>query len=184
VLVPIKRLDDAKTRLSEVLAPADRAGLMRDLLGHVLAVVEEADVGPVTVVSHEELPLNGVGRYDDRGLPWNDALAAALRDVDDEIAVVVAADLPLLDAEDVRALVAATPTRGVAIARARDGGTNGVAMRPPGILETHFGEAQSAALHEGLAHALGLEAVVVDRPGLAFDIDTPEDLAAWRDRSP
>jgi 2-phospho-L-lactate guanylyltransferase len=181
VLVPVKRLDGAKTRLAEVLDPAQRAALMRDLLAHVLGVVEEARVGPVTVVSQEELELNGVPRFDDRGLPWNDALTAAVSSVvEDDVAVVIAADLPLVTADDVRQLVESTPARGLAIARAQDGGTNAVAMRPPGVLETHFGEAQSAAVHERLAREGGLEAVVVDRPGLAFDIDTPEDLAAWR----
>jgi 2-phospho-L-lactate/phosphoenolpyruvate guanylyltransferase len=181
VLVPVKRLDGAKTRLAEVLDPAERAALMRDLLGHVLGVVREAGVGPVTVVSEEALSLNGVPRFDDRGLRWNKALAAAIAAVvEDGVAVVVAADLPLVTAHDIRELVRATPVRGLAIARARDGGTNAVAMRPPGIVETHFGETGSAAVHERTARERGLEAVVVDRPGLAFDIDTPEDLAEWR----
>ena len=46
-------------------------------------------------------------------------------------------------------------------------------MRPPGLVRTHFGEPQSAAVHAGL----GVEHVVLDLPGLAFDVDTPEDLA-------
>ncbi len=137
-------------------------------------------VGPVTVVSSEPLALNGVPRFDDRRLPWNDALAAAMREVLDEpCAAVVSADLPLVTPADVVALVAATPQRGIAIARAKDGGTNAVSMRPPGALPTRFGEPGSAALHEQAAREAGLDAVVLDRPGLAFDVDTPEDLAAW-----
>ena len=66
------------------------------------------------------------------------------------------------------------------MALASDGGTNGVVMRPPGVLDTHFGEGGSAAVHERAALAAGLAVVVVDLPGLAFDVDTPEDLAAWR----
>jgi len=181
VLVPVKRLDHAKSRLSAVLDPAARASLMQELLAHVLAVVEEADVGPVTVVSREAVTSNGVPWFDDGGAPWNDALAAAARTVvREDTMVVLAADLPHLSPDDVRALVAATPGRGIAVARARDGGTNGVAMRPPEALATHFGEAGSAEVHRQAAHAAGLEAVVLDLPGLAFDVDTPEDLAAWR----
>jgi 2-phospho-L-lactate guanylyltransferase (CobY/MobA/RfbA family) len=53
-------------------------------------------------------------------------------------------------------------------------------MRPPGSVGTHFGEPGSAALHEHAAWTAGGDAYVLDVPGLAFDIDTPEDLAAWR----
>ena len=181
VLIPVKRLDDAKTRLAAVLAPTERAQLMEEMLAHVLSVIRRAGVGPVTVVSNEPFPFNGVPHFDDGGLPWNDALAAAMSTVVEEPSVaVVAADLPLLTAEEVTALVNATPERGIAIARARDGGTNGIVMRPPGVLDTHFGETGSAAVHEHAARAAGLAAVVIDLPGLAFDIDTPEDLATWR----
>ncbi len=180
VLVPVKRLDDAKSRLAAVLSPAERAELMRDLLAGVLAAAEEADVGPVTVVSADDLSLDGVPRFDDRGLAWNDGLAAAMAAVAEPIATVVSADLPLVTAAEIRELVAATPERGMAIARALDGGTNAVSMRPPGAVVTHFGEPQSAAVHERAALDAGLAATIVDLPGLAFDVDTPADLARLR----
>jgi 2-phospho-L-lactate/phosphoenolpyruvate guanylyltransferase len=182
VLVPVKRLDGAKSRLADSLDPGERADLVRELLAHVLTVVREADVGPVTVVSAEPLALDGIPRFDDRGLPWNDALAEAMAEVvaEEPVAVIIAADLPLLTPEEVRALLMATPECGVAIARACDGGTNAVAMRPPGKVRTHFGESDSAQVHERAAWLAGADAHVLDCPGLAFDIDTPEDLAKWR----
>jgi 2-phospho-L-lactate/phosphoenolpyruvate guanylyltransferase len=181
VLVPVKRLNGAKTRLAAVLSPGERADLMLGLLDGVAAAVRGAGVERITLVTSEQISVDGVARFDDRSLPWNDALAAAMREaVIEELVAVVSADLPLLCAEEVRALLAATPARGIAIARARDGGTNAVAMRPPGTVATCFGEPQSAALHERLAQAAGVEAVVIDLPGLAFDIDTPEDLAELR----
>lgn len=78
--------------------------------------------------------------------------------------------------DDIRALVAATPERGMAIARALDGGTNAVSMRPACAVKTHFGEPQSAAVHAQATAAVGLAARIVDLPGLAFDVDTPADL--------
>jgi 2-phospho-L-lactate/phosphoenolpyruvate guanylyltransferase len=112
--------------------------------------------------------------WDDRGLAWNDALATAMAEVvTAPLVAVISADLPLIRADDVEELLAATPERGIAIARALDGGTNGVAMRPPGVVRTHFGEPGSAAVHA----SLGVPHVVVDLPGLAFDVDTPDDLA-------
>jgi 2-phospho-L-lactate/phosphoenolpyruvate guanylyltransferase len=182
VLVPLKRLDDAKTRLSAALTADERAALMLELLQGVLVAAREADVGPITVVSSEPLAPNGVPRFDDRGLAWNDALAAAMREVVTEpIAAVVSADLPRITADDVRALVAATPERGMAIARALDGGTNAVSMRPVGVVMTHFGEPSSASVHAFATAEAGLAARIIDLPGLAFDIDTPDDLQQLRE---
>jgi 2-phospho-L-lactate guanylyltransferase len=96
-----------------------------------------------------------------------------MQEVRTPLAAVISADLPLLRSEEIEALLAATPARGIAIGRALDGGTNAVAMRPPGLVQTHFGEPQSCAVHAGL----GVPHVVVDLPGLAFDVDTPADLA-------
>jgi 2-phospho-L-lactate guanylyltransferase len=171
VLVPLKATDP-KSRLAGALLPEKRAQLMRSLLGSVVGAVREAGVERVTVVTEE--PLDGYDVWPDAGLPWNDALAAAAAEVvTAPLVAIVSADLPLLRADEVEDLLAATPARGIAIARALDGGTNAVAMRPPGLVSTHFGEPGSAAVHAGL----GVDHVVVDLPGLAFDVDTPEDLA-------
>jgi 2-phospho-L-lactate/phosphoenolpyruvate guanylyltransferase len=171
VLVPLKAMDP-KSRLAGELPLPERVRLMRSLLGGVVSAVREAGVERVTVVTR--LKVRGYDVWNDRGLPWNDALAAAAAEiVTAPLVAVVSADLPLLRAEEVEELLAATPARGIAIARALDGGTNAVAMRPPGLVRTHFGEPGSAAVHAGL----GVEHVVLDLPGLAFDVDTPEDLA-------
>ena len=184
VLVPVKRLDAAKSRLEAALSADERAALMRTMLLDVLGAIRAAEVGPVTIVSSEPLAYDGVPRWDDRGLAWNDALAAAMRElVREECAAVISADLPFLQAAEVEALVAATPQRGIAIGRAHDGGTNAVSMRPPGVLRTRFGEPSSAALHARTAEEAGLEAAIVDLPGLAFDVDTPADLERLRARA-
>jgi 2-phospho-L-lactate guanylyltransferase len=172
VLVPLKALDQAKSRLAGALSPEERAELMRSLLERVVAAVREAGVERITVVTSE--PLDGYELWADRGLPWNDALSAATAEVvAAPVVAFVSADLPLLRADEVEELLEATPPRGIAIARALDGGTNAISMRPPGLVRTHFGEPGSAAVHAGL----GVEHVIVDLPGLAFDVDTPEDLA-------
>jgi 2-phospho-L-lactate guanylyltransferase len=171
VLVPLKRIDP-KSRLAGELPLEERVKLMRGLLRGVVAAVREAGVERVTVVT--ALRLEGFEVWNDRGLAWNDALSAAIAEiVTAPLVAVVSADLPLLRAEEVEELLQATPARGIAIARALDGGTNAVSMRPPGLVRTHFGEPGSAAVHAGL----GVEHVVLDLDGLAFDVDTPEDLA-------
>ena len=170
VLVPLKATDP-KSRLSDALGADERTELMRGLLDRVIGVVHEAGVERVTVVTSE--PIEGYEVWPDRGLEWNEALAAAAEAVvESPLVAFVSADLPLLRPEEVEVLLAATPQRGIAIARALDGGTNAVSMRPPGLVRTRFGLRGSAAVHAGL----GVPHVVVDLPGLAFDVDTPADL--------
>src|SRR5918912_3618493 len=93
LLVPLKRLDQAKSRLAAALAPEERAALMRSLLNGVLDAV--CALGhPVTVVSSEPIDVP-VPVWHDRGLEWNEALATAMRElVSAEVAAVVSADLP------------------------------------------------------------------------------------------
>lgn len=177
VLVPLKRLDRAKSRLAQTLTAAERSALMRLLLERVLSAVRAAGVEQITVVTSERLTLDVAATWHDDDLPWNDALATAISEVvGEDIVAVISADLPFLGAADVTALIEATPARGVAIGRALDAGTNAVSMRPPGVLPTCFGEPSSAALHAARARARRLACVTLDLPGLAFDVDTPADF--------
>jgi 2-phospho-L-lactate/phosphoenolpyruvate guanylyltransferase len=182
-LVPLKRLDYAKTRLASVLDPQTRMRVMRALLDHTLEQVKAApSIRSVTLVSSavEAASIaaqHGVAHFDDRGLPWNDALAAAIAEaVTSEAVAIVSADVPLLTTDDVERFVAALTERGAVIARATDAGTNGVAMQPAGAMPTTFGIKGSAARHAELAERSGLTPVIVDIPGLAHDLDTAEDL--------
>jgi 2-phospho-L-lactate guanylyltransferase (CobY/MobA/RfbA family) len=46
------------------------------------------------------------------------------------------------------------------------------------VIGFHFGLGSFAA-HRAKATDAGLAPIVVQRPGLAFDLDTPEDLVRW-----
>src|SRR5207237_693061 len=77
VLVPLKRLNGAKSRLAAVLSPDERAALVRRMLGNVAGAVAGAGFERITLVTSETIEVDGLARFDDRGLPWNEALAAA-----------------------------------------------------------------------------------------------------------
>jgi len=148
VLIPLKRLDSAKSRLSEALSPAARASLMLDLMDGVVATVRAAGVRRITLVTSDDVAHPGAETWLDGNLPWNDALArAADAIVTEQVVAVISADLPALEPSDVGSLLERTPRRGIVIARAHDGGTNAVSLRPPGVMPTLFGAPASAALH-------------------------------------
>jgi 2-phospho-L-lactate guanylyltransferase len=188
IVVPHRGLDHSKTRLAAVLDPAQRALLAERLLRHVLEVAVAA--GPdVVVISPdpdlEELVREAGGRLAvQHGMGLNAGLAEArdeaLRDGVEAMAILHG-DLPALTTPDVTALLDAVTGDGplVAIAPdAADSGTNGLALAPPGIIDFHFGTGSLEAHRRAAKHA-GAWLTVVRRPGLAFDIDTPDDLAAW-----
>ena len=93
--------------------------------------------------------------------------------------LLVMADLPYLAAADIAALIEAGRTSPVVIGEAKDGGTNALLLRPPTVLKFSFSrEHRSSQTHAEQARAAGIEPVILRRPGLAQDIDTPADLAS------
>jgi 2-phospho-L-lactate/phosphoenolpyruvate guanylyltransferase len=187
IIVPHRGLAAAKTRLAPVLDHDERIALARTLLVRVLGVARQAGDDVVVITPAAELePIvaeAGARLAVQRGMGLNAGLdqarEAAEADGVDRL-VILHGDLPNLAADDVRTLVAAAVgERSVAIAPDRLGtGTNGLVLAPPGVIGFRFGTGSFAA-HRTEAQAAGVEPAIVARPGLAFDLDTPEDLARW-----
>jgi 2-phospho-L-lactate/phosphoenolpyruvate guanylyltransferase len=167
-VVPMKSMDLAKSRLAAVLDPAGRRALAQQMLDHVLETLRQAGISPIRIA--------------DGNRDLNADVAAAARLVQEGGAtdlLLVMADLPYLAADDIAALIEAGRRSPVVIAEAKDGGTNALLVRPPTVLDFSFATGQpSAHRHAELARAGGVEPVIVKRPGLARDIDTPADLAS------
>ncbi len=188
VIVPHRGLEAAKTRLSPVLTVEERGDLAARLLERVLRAARVAVPDLVVISPSAALaPLveaTGARLAVQRGMGLNEGLEQA-RDaaVADGVStlVVLHGDLPSLTVEDVVALAGAIPgPREVAIAPDRAGtGTNGLALRPPQVMGFAFGPGSCAA-HRAAAEAAGITPMMVEREGLAFDLDTPEDLARWQ----
>jgi 2-phospho-L-lactate guanylyltransferase len=187
VIVPHRGLDAAKSRLAPVLSPDERGELAAHLLRRVLRIARQA-VPDVVVISPSAdlgdlVEASGARILVQQGMGLNAGLdqareAAIAEGV--QTLVVLHGDIPELDVPDVQALVAAVPRDGgVAIAPDRGGsGTNGLALRPPSAIPFRFGVSSFAA-HRAAAEAAEIEVAVVLRPGLAFDLDTPDDLSEW-----
>ena len=188
IIVPHRGLEASKTRLAPSLSPEDREALARQLLERVLTVAREVCDDVVVITPSPELRAvvepTGARVIVQRGMGLNSGLEQARIDalVDDlDSLVVLHGDLPNLRAADVRALIDAVPPDrpGVAIAPDRAGtGTNGLMLRPPDALSFRFGPGSFAA-HLAEAEQAEVPIAAVNRPGLAFDLDTPEDLARW-----
>ncbi len=184
-IVPQSHLRAAKTRLAAVLAPDARAALALRLLGRVCAALRATpDVAGLTVVSPDPSvrvwgDRNGYAVTLDPGYGLNAALAYArgARDPRQDV-LIMAADLPWLRPADVTALLRARREGRVVLAPSKDGaGTNALALPGRRQFTPAFG-AGSRVAHRREAALRGLEVIEVVRPGLAFDVDTPDDLQA------
>jgi 2-phospho-L-lactate guanylyltransferase len=184
LILPVKRLADAKTRLAPLLELHQRRELMEALVARNLETLAGVPGTDLCVATSDARAAalareHGAGVLQDGGLLWNEGLRLAISQLSGvDTVAIVAGDLPLLAADDVVALLEAAPARGAAIGRARDGGTNALCLRPPDLFVPRFGAPQSATVHAGLAAAADAPAVMVDRLGLALDLDTPDDVEA------
>ncbi len=184
-VVPVKDLAGTKSRLAPILNPGARAGLTLYMMGRVVRALKEAGVGDVCVVSPDPVVLGeaasrGAVPLVQRSVGLNPALeegrARALTGGASAL-LVLPADLPLLDGEDVGAVLEAAGD-GPGLVLAPDGarsGTNALLLRPPDALPFLFGP-ESFEAHLGAARARGLEVRVCERSHLAFDLDTAGDL--------
>jgi 2-phospho-L-lactate guanylyltransferase len=188
IIVPHRGLEAAKTRLATSLTPDERRALARRLLVRVLEVVRQVCDDVVVISPSRELAAvvepTGARLVVQRGMGLNEGLEQARFDAlveDVETLAVLHGDLPNLQPDDVSALLAALPADGpgVAIAPDRGGtGTNGLVLRPPGVIGFRFG-AGSFVAHLDEVERARVPLVAVNRAGLAFDLDTPADLARW-----
>jgi 2-phospho-L-lactate guanylyltransferase len=187
-VVPVKDLQGTKSRLAPILDPGARAGLTLYMMGRVVAAIRASGVEDVCVVSPDRIVLNEAQRrgaiplpQESRGL--NPALEEGRRralELGASTLLVFPADLPLLDEEDVRAVLEAAEGSSVVISP--DGaysGTNALLMRPPDALPFAFGP-DSFEAHLQAAHGRGLDVKVCERSHLAFDLDTAGDLARFK----
>lgn len=197
-LIPVKQFSRAKQRLARILSPREREELVKAMLADVLAVlarhpclagtvVVAGDPGARPLVDRFQadwLPESALGA---RGL--NGAVQAAVatlaRDGIDDV-LVLHADIPLLSAAEVSRLVMAhepqsRPAVTIAPDRHREG-TNCMICSP--AREFTFAYGRNSFVHH-VRHAATLEATlrVVELPGIAFDVDWPQDLAELVARS-
>lgn len=184
-VVPVKDLWETKSRLKPILDPGCRAGLTLYMMGRVIRTLHEAGVEEVCVVSPDRLVLeeaagHGASTLRQEGRGLNPALEEGRRwalDLGAPAILVLPADLPLLDAEDVREILDYAEKSSVVISPdAARIGTNALLLSPPDAIPFSFGIGSFGA-HVRDAEKAGLSVSVCEREHLAFDLDMAQDLS-------
>ena len=186
ILVPVKNLSAAKQRLAAVLDQPSRTALAQAMLYDVLTTLHRwTSRPPIAVVTSDPYALELVREYGFEVIPDPDnpgetgaiELATRLcveRGVDSTL--VIPADIPLIQAWELEEILKHAPTEGSVLVPAADGrGTNAAFRRPANLFPLRFGN-DSFKPHHAAAQATGKPCVVLNLPGIAVDVDNPEDL--------
>jgi 2-phospho-L-lactate guanylyltransferase len=193
LVIPLRSLRDGKSRLAPALDPDQRYRLVEWLLTRTL---EQAAQFPgldrTLVVSPCEQAraraLAGGAQVLEEHAPGglNHALRQAqlvLRGFEAARMLMISCDLPLLQAEDLQRLADASSATTIALAPDRaHQGTNAICLGSELDFEFSFGP-DSLERHVARVRRLGKRVALVERDGLAFDLDLPADLTELEQRS-
>jgi 2-phospho-L-lactate guanylyltransferase len=187
-VVPVKDTREAKQRLAAAVPPQLRQELALAMFEDVLSALAAApELAGIKIVTIDPEAAAVAARYGAEC--WSDgaldghtgAVTAAGRRLAAAGAagmLTVPGDVPLVTAAEIDRLIAAhRPAPSFTIAPAHDEqGSNAILMSPPDAVPLRFGD-NSYFPHLAAARACGIEPCIVRLPGIAFDIDNPDDLA-------
>lgn len=187
-VIAFKGIATAKSRLAGVLSPALRHRLVEVMLAQVIRAAQSAlriaEIFVVSTAAHKAAESAGsVAAVIDGAQGLSAAFecgalrALALRH---RSVLLLPADLALVTAEDLDAMVALGCESGAALAPNMIGaGTNALYLPLPLPIRLAFGPC-SCARHVAACRACGYAPAIVERSRLALDIDAPGDLERLR----
>lgn len=187
LLIPVKDPTRAKTRVADVLSPGERRRLAWAMFEDVSRAAGAATKADLVVVvtsfgdaierarrSGWDVLVEETQLSESASVDW---ASRALRERGFDVVMRLPADLPLVEAADIDALLSVElRAPGALLTPSREGtGTNAIIRTPPDLFPSRFGP-NSFALHKQEAARAGVECVVVTNDRIALDIDDPLDL--------
>jgi 2-phospho-L-lactate/phosphoenolpyruvate guanylyltransferase len=187
-IVPVKKFENAKTRMSAMLSLDERIRLSSLMLAGTLEVLASAQsLKQVLVVSGDRRAQEIATRYgakflhEEKESGVNSAVGIAdgycIREGADAT-VVIPQDLPLLDAADISMAcsLAESEEKCIVICPSfKYDGTNLLLRKPPAAIKTYY-DNDSYEAHIRAARELGIPVRLFFSKKLMADIDTPEDV--------
>jgi 2-phospho-L-lactate guanylyltransferase len=188
LIVAVKRLATAKTRLAPVFSAATRESVVLAMLVDTLtAAARVSSVRHITVITPDDVAAAAASELGAQVLsdptpaghpdPLNNAITAAERAVAGSIPniVVLQGDLPALQTQELAEAIAAARHHERSFVSDRLGTGTAALFAFAAPLDPHFGP-DSCARHR----RSGAIELTGAWPGLRCDIDTPDDLAVAR----
>ena len=185
VVIPLKRITQAKSRLSGTLGTEHRATLVVAMAGDLVEMlVKHPAVGQIHAVVGEGWERAQLGKLGVRVVPEQSLDAVGLNAVCGRAVTGLATphvlllhgDLPLLTASNVNDVACELARNDLVLCPdLRRRGTNAMAFATGEPPELNFG-ANSYARHSESAEIQGRNWTTLLRPGLSFDLDTDQDF--------
>jgi 2-phospho-L-lactate/phosphoenolpyruvate guanylyltransferase len=195
LLIPIKDPARAKTRLADLLSPDERRQLARAMFEDVARAAARSSKADRVVMVTSFQPAARRARE----FGWDviveesqvsesasvDSASLALAGRGYDTVMRLPADLPLVQAEDIDALLSIELRAPAALlVPSREGtGTNAIIRTPANLFQSRFGP-DSLALHKEEAARAGVRCLVVNNSRIALDIDEPSDLELLLEAGP
>jgi len=192
VIIPIKSLDSAKSRLRNVLEKKDRVNLIVNMFLKVLNASVNSIATKVWVISKDKmfkdiaLYLNAVW-VDDKGYGLNQILNDSLREAYKQhlTPIYIPSDLPFIDCNDInKAINLSNNGNDFVFSPAyNQGGTNLIIAPNSSKFCIKLG-VQSLTSHTEQIIQSSLKFSYCREDGLAFDLDTVDDLNYYKQIKP
>ncbi len=186
ILIPVKNSASAKQRLASILDQPARTQLAQAMLHDVVSALADWRNRPsVALVTNDPFAIKLAHEYNFEIIPdptnpgETGAIEMATQICEErgcKFSLVIPADIPLIQASELQEILKQAPPVGTLLVPAADGrGTNAAFRRPAGLFPLRFGN-DSFKPHLAAAQATGKPSIVLQSPGIAVDVDNPEDL--------
>ena len=183
-VLPVKNLNQSKSRLSPAMNRQQRESLTSHLLRRTIVILKTAGgIDDILLVSRDKkicaLALSeSVQFLSERGTGLNQALEQATRwsiEHGYSAVFILPLDLPLLTKKDIDSMLDMSHETGEIVVIAPDQemrGTNALLVKPPGILTYQFGRG-SFQCHCQQFRDRNIESRIYQSTGTGFDLDSP-----------
>ena len=186
VIIPAKRLDNAKSRLASIFTDDERKHFCLKMLEDVLRTVKSTKrPHEIVVVSQDPMVSKTAKNFEaaylkegkmelneavSKGINWCVEMGAAS-------VLILPADIPLVMPRDLDRILVLGKKASMVISPSRNGkGTNALFLTPPKVSPTFYGP-HSFRRHIKEAKKLKVSCRRYESPRLALDIDTIKDLS-------
>ena len=186
--VPFKGFEGAKQRLAPLLTPAQRCALAAAMLQDTLSALAQTPLAGIMLNTGDPEAARLAARFgvqvvnQDAAAGHTAAVTAMARLLgrSGRAMLTVPGDIPGATAAEFAAILQAVrPAPSFTIVPAHDRrGSNAILLRPADAVPLRFGD-DSFEPHLQAARNAGLEPSILILPGIALDLDQPQDLRAF-----
>lgn len=194
VVIPIKRINLSKQRLSTILSREERIRLSLYMLLDVLDVLYRSkNVDTIALLTIKKtqnvlfhLPLEDVSIIEDHGASLNDSIKIAAKWATKHKfsrMMILPLDIPLIKSYDIETtfIKSESLSQGIVISPSYNNGTNLLILTPPNVMPTFYGE-NSYYKHVSYALEHNLDVIEYYNDRISTDLDTPLDVLVFMEK--